>query len=273
MNHSIYPIGGAERELPFYIYGIGFNDWQYDAIRKDGYICHQIIYCIEGKGRLIINNKEYIITPGMGFYLPANFPHEYYTVGDLWETHWIAFDGYESLQTMDKLGFASAKVFNLPVMDNLEEIFQKSYLTLNSDRFYGVFSTSGYLYSFLLELHRLVYQYYDESEVQKNSALIAVLNYIDAHFSDDIELDKLCEIANITPQHLCRIFKKRLEMRPLEYIARKRMQTAKNLLFTTNKTIKEVAEAVGYRDTSYFGLIFRKYEKISPSEFRNKCTG
>ena len=102
MNQSIYPIGGSERELPVYVYGIGFNDWQFDIVRKEGYPHHQIIYCTRGEGRLVFDGKEYVISPNMCFLLPANYPHEYYTIGDLWETHWIAFNGTSADAILEK---------------------------------------------------------------------------------------------------------------------------------------------------------------------------
>lgn len=271
MKHSIYPIGGAERELPFYIYGIGFNDWQFDVQRDVGYPVHQIIYCISGKGRVIIDGKETIILPGMCFFLPAWYPHEYYTIGDLWETHWIAFDGYETDTVLNKLGFSTAKVFTLNGYDGMEDIFQKIYLTLKTDRIFGDFSASGLLYSFILEFHRAAFGKNAEHEESPDTPLVSVLNYIDENFTDDIELEELCGIAGITPQHLCRIFKKQLNMRPVEYISKKRIQSAKNLLLTTDKTIGEIAAEVGYRDTSYFGALFRKCENMTPGEYRKRC--
>lgn len=271
MNQSIYPIGGSERELPFYVFGIGFNDWQFDIVRKEGYPHNQIIYCTRGKGRVILDGKEYIITPNMCFSLPSKYPHEYYTIGDLWETHWIAFDGFASKVVLSQLDLDTAKVLSLQSVDSLEDIFQRMYHTMKKDRIYGDFTASGMLYSFLLELYRLSSSETDELSETKNSAIVSVLNYIDRHFFEDIQLEQLSNIAGVTPQHLCRLFRKRLNMRPVEYIEKKRIQSAKSLLLTTNKSISEIAECVGYNDVSYFGLTFRKYENMSPSDYRKFC--
>ncbi len=270
MNHSIYPMGGAERELPFFVYGIGFNDWQFDVEREDGYPTHQIIYCTRGKGRVIIDGRETVILPGMCFFLPARYPHSYYTIGDLWETHWIAFDGYETDTVLKKLGFDTAKVFVLNSIDGMEEIFRKIYLTMKTDRIFGDFAASGMLYSFILEFHRAAFGKSAEQE-EKGSPLVMAMNYIDEHYREDIELEELCRVAGVTPQHLCRIFKKQLNMRPVEYISKKRIQSAKNLLLTTDKSIGEIAEEVGYRDISYFGVMFRRCENMTPGEYRRRC--
>lgn len=271
MEKAIYPIDRGERELPFYIYGIGFNDWQYDVNRENGYPTHQIIYCTKGKGRVVIDGKETIITSGMCFFLPAKYPHEYYTVGDLWETYWIAFDGYETENTLKKLGFDKAKVFALNSLEGMEEQFRKIFLTLNTDHIFGNFAASGMLYSFILEFHRAAFDKNAEQGAAKETNLMSVLDYIDENFSRDIELEELCGIAKITPQHLCRIFKKQLDMRPMEYIAKKRIQNAKSLLLTTDKTVSEIAAECGYHDVSYFGMLFRKWENMTPGEYRRLC--
>lgn len=272
MNQSIYPISGSERDLPVYVFGIGFNDWQFDVVRKEGYPHHQIIYCTRGQGRLIFDGREYTISQNMCFFLPANYPHEYYTIGDLWETHWIAFNGFAADEILQKLDFTEPCVFILQDLYSLENIFQKIYSTLKSDKLYGTFTSSGLTYDFLLEFHRLVYNKIENGGVANKSILMNVIDYIEEHYTEDIELATLCKLVNKTPQYLCKIFKRQLGFRPIEYITKKRIQHAKHLLLSTNKSINEISNTVGYDDISYFGVMFKKCEGVSPSEYRKKYT-
>ncbi len=270
MNYSLFPIGGPERELPIFVLGVGLNDFQYDIIRDEGYYCHQVLYCTRGKGRVVINGKETIILPNMCFFLPANCPHEYYTIGDLWETHWISFDGYVCEKLLKTLGLDIPQVFTFLQIDSLEEIFQKIYTILSSSKPSRDYVASGYLYEFLLELHRLATETDAGTKKNKSKSLIPVLSYIDEHFTEDIELKVLASIAGVTPQCLCSKFKKSFLLRPVEYIAKKRIQLARNLLTSTNMSVAEIAEKVGYPDKSYFSLTFKKNEGISPTEYRKK---
>ena len=57
-------------------------------------------------------------------------------------------------------------------------------------------------------------------------------------------------------------------MRPMEYLARKRLSVAKVLLFSTDNSITSIGKEVGYEDPTYFGIVFKKLEGISPSEYR-----
>ncbi|NLZ45599.1 MAG: helix-turn-helix transcriptional regulator, partial [Clostridiales bacterium] len=68
---------------------------------------------------------------------------------------------------------------------------------------------------------------------------------------------------------LCRLFKECLNLRPFEYLARKRVQEAKTLLIEQHYTINEIASRVGYNDCSYFCAVFKKHEMLSPAEFRS----
>ena len=81
-------------------------------------------------------------------------------------------------------------------------------------------------------------------------------------------MEELSDQIHATPQYLCRMFKRHLNVRPFQYIAMKRIQHAKILLTDSDLSINEIAHRVGYNDCSYFCAIFKKIELISPSEFR-----
>lgn len=93
MTDYYYPVLSDETSLPLYVLGIGARDREFHFVREDGYPNHQIIYCTRGQGHVIFDGHEYDIKPGDAFYLPPSVPHEYYPVGDIWETHWITFEG------------------------------------------------------------------------------------------------------------------------------------------------------------------------------------
>lgn len=54
----------------------------------------------------------------------------------------------------------------------------------------------------------------------------------------------------------------------MEYIARIKVSKAKIMLLDSDMPISEISEKLGYTSPTYFGIVFRKYEGISPSEFR-----
>ena len=90
------------------------------------------------------------------------------------------------------------------------------------------------------------------------------------HYEADITLEELAQISGVSRQHFCRIFKAKMKMRPMEYLARKRISVARGLLVSTKLSVAEVGEAVGYNSLTYFGMVFKKYEGISPTDCRNR---
>ena len=73
----------------------------------------------------------------------------------------------------------------------------------------------------------------------------------------------------VTPQHLCTLFRKLMGMRIFEYINLIRIQTSKaELIVSTEKAVREVAHDCGFEDVSYFCSMFKRFEKMTPGEYR-----
>jgi transcriptional regulator GlxA family with amidase domain len=85
-------------------------------------------------------------------------------------------------------------------------------------------------------------------------------------------MEDLCGVSNVSKQHLCHLFRKSLHMRPMEYITRKRLQTAKEMLSTTDYSIEKIAEDTGFCTASYFCKNFKRLEGITAGEFRKNNT-
>lgn len=248
------------------MHGIGIQKEQCHIVRKEGCNIYQIIFSKKGSGVLKINGKEEKIPEGSYFYLKANEAHEYYKESSTWETHWIMFSGENIEKTLSSLSFKESKVFFNSNNINISKIYNDIIFILNSQDKYKGFIASSYLYKLLTEL------YINRVEENNDNSDIGIINpvvqYINNNFKEDIELETLANIVNVTPQYLCKVFKKKLSMRPFEYITRCRIQEAKKLLTSSDMTIKDIAILVGYRNNSYFCAIFKKYELLSPSEFR-----
>lgn len=269
MNDFSYSILSTETELPFYVVGIGSIDREYHVKRDEGYPYHQIIYTTRGEGVLYVGGQEYTIKAGMGYYLPKNVPHEYYTEQEIWENHWIVFDGYGVEKILELIDFCGAKVFSISDMAVPEAIFKKMLYLLKSNSFYSGHQCSGLLYQFLLEINRYVNLQTSAQDAGKLAQLKPVIDYLNDNYNEDITLRELAKIISLSPQYLCRLFKECYDLRPFEYLARRRIQEAKRLLITEDMSVNEIASKVGYNDCSYFCAVFKKHEMLSPVEFRS----
>lgn len=72
------------------------------------------------------------------------------------------------------------------------------------------------------------------------------------------------------PNYICSFFKKATGQSYLTCLHKERIFAAKKMLKETDLSIESIARQVGYNSSTQFARIFRKYEEISPSEFRSQ---
>lgn len=266
---SDYPIIGLEKELPLYVLNIGLQHCQDHIIRKEGYPFPQFLYCTKGSGTLLYDDEKYTISAFTGIFLPAHYPHEYFANEEVWDIHWVVPDGNALASMLSHFKLTQPTVCKLVDVSKLNTLFHSIHETLRADNLYGNYSASGYLYQFIIEFNRNLIQ---KSNVQmaSHSALMKALRYIDDHYTEAITMDDLCATSHVTKQHLCLLFRNTLHTRPMEYIAKRRVQTAKELLIGTTQTLEEIAESTGFCTTSYFCKLFKKYVGLTPTQFRNE---
>lgn len=269
MTDYYYPVLSDEINLPMYVLGVGARDKEFHFIREEGYPNHQIVYCIRGGGVLKLDGQEYPVAAGDAFYLPPHIPHEYYPSEDIWETHWITFEGREVKPVLDYIKLDRAKVFHIHDINAVDAIFKKILYLMKTNYYYSGHQCSAHLYQFFIELNRVVNLQNGTKDGAKLNQLQPVIDYIDKNYRRDLTLVELSDLIDLSPQYLCRLFKECLNMRPFEYLARKRIQQAKLLLLEDQKNINEIAAMVGYNDCSYFCAVFKRHEMLSPAEFRS----
>lgn len=95
-----------------------------------------------------------------------------------------------------------------------------------------------------------------------------VRTYIRKHYTEQIDLSAIACKLGISSAYLTKLFNKYEKCSPIKYLTDLRIAEAKQLLSNTQLTIKEVGEHVGYQNQFYFSRVFRKINKISPSEYR-----
>ena len=95
------------------------------------------------------------------------------------------------------------------------------------------------------------------------------ISYIETHYAEQIGLQNLKDVANMSTSTLLRKFKRATEHTPVEYLLRVRVSHAVALLGNPEMSITEVAFAVGFQDSNYFARQFKRIMRVSPSEYRS----
>ncbi len=101
----------------------------------------------------------------------------------------------------------------------------------------------------------------------KTQALEQSKKYMEEHYGEDLSVDQLAGIAELSPKYYAELFKKTYGSSAMDYLTEIRMNKAKQLMLGSDRLLREVAHRVGYRDEFYFSRKFKKVFGMSPSAY------
>ena len=90
------------------------------------------------------------------------------------------------------------------------------------------------------------------------------------HFGEQISLEIMAEISFLTTSAFSKKFKAETGTNYCEYLTILRISKALKLLATTDLSVTKIAEMCGFQNSSYFTLMFKKYNNITPKKYRMK---
>lgn len=264
-------------KLPYFFSGVGYLYEQEHVIRPNGrpetewsYHYYQIIQCLSGKGKVIFKHKSIIIQEGQILFLVPEEAHEYFALTDSWKVNWIIFSGtdlHNYVKNILQINHCGVYSFTAPHI--LSDKIKLLYHTAMSSNPAKTIYASTIIYDILMDIYRFSFQNQNSSVAEKTNKLAPVFDYIDKHYNEPVSLAVLAELVNITRQHLCTSFKALTSHTVSEYINMYRIQKSKELLLNHNSMqIKEISLNCGFNDVSYFCSVFKKYECVTPSEYR-----
>lgn len=92
--------------------------------------------------------------------------------------------------------------------------------------------------------------------------------YINENYSEDCSLCRIASAVKVSPNHLHAVFSEHIGMTPYEYVLSKRIQKAKMLIMTGERSMLEIALETGFCSQSHFNKVFRKQTGMTPMEYR-----
>ena len=98
-----------------------------------------------------------------------------------------------------------------------------------------------------------------------------VITYIDEHFREKIYIEELSAMINVSPDYFTKMFKESIGKTPIDYINGMKVNTAMDLLCTTEMAMTEIAESIGFCNPNYFHKIFKQYMLTSPLAYRKSA--
>lgn len=96
--------------------------------------------------------------------------------------------------------------------------------------------------------------------------------FLDENYVEDLNLSDIAGRFYVSKDYLSHVFKQEIGNSMINYVIRKRMETAKELLEHSSLTVSAIGLRVGYTDQNYFSLMFKRYVGVSPSRYRLECS-
>lgn len=235
---------------------------------------YEFIYTKEQPALCIINGKQIVLEPGMGLVIQPgdlhmlDMPPSSYILAIV--VHLSFWSNREDAELFDgRLLFQSLLMPWNPQEKKILDTFE---------RIVECYRNKGYGYEFRLRilvgsvfadmLGQRMYKPREHSNKLHESVFPAILAYIHQNYMQELSLENLVREFHYSKSYIIRIFRQNANMTPVEYIKRYRLEKAKERLFSSTKSVLEVAIECGFQNVSYFTRSFKKHTGITPGAFR-----
>ena len=233
--------------------------------REKGRIDYHILFITEGS--LFIKEKgiETEVPKGnIVIYRPLE-TQNYYVKAEIKTTsYYVHFSGTECEKILSDFRLLK-RVVNIGEIPHAESLFKKMIEEYYLKRPYSAELCAGYLYTILALFARRNEwdsHYISDERIEK------VLRCMAEDFGTETDISLYADMCNLSISRFIHLFKKCTGKSPKNYIMEMRVKRAAQLLENTDLPMQKVGEEVGISDQNYFSRIFKKYNGVSPLNYR-----
>ncbi len=246
-------------------------DTESHMVRPSGRQDYLLIY-IES-GRCYVTEEgitQEAVAGDVIFYRP-NEPQDYdYRDEDCPQTNfWFHFTGGYCEKLIEDVGLTRARIVHLKNPNRLEMFFTSICENYHMAQPNFALACAGQLISVLAVVGRdaaeLTENFDESSSMRLMSQLIAHMKMVNQL---SMRIENAAKFCNMSTTHFNRTFKQLTGVSPKEFMTRRRIDRAKELLLFTDRSIANIAELVGYKDQNYFARVFRQITGVSPTHFK-----
>jgi len=266
--------------FPFYITHIGYfpkASFHYRERRK-GCADNILIYCLQGKGHYILDDKRFEVHPNQFILLPATDRYLRYWADetDPWTIYWVHFTGNEidSFNKSLDLNIAQGPV-SIPFNEKAIEIWQNIYQTLEMGYSVENLCSACFCLYHIIATFLFPERHIKKDKNEQGDIITQTIMNMRNNLAKKLTVEDMAVMHKLSASHFSSLFRKSTGMPPIDYFIHLKMQRACQLLYVNGAKIKAIALDVGYDDPYYFSRVFKKYIGISPEQYRvtAKSTG
>ena len=107
-------------------------------------------------------------------------------------------------------------------------------------------------------------------KLHQDVTILQIQQWLEENFAEKFRFEDVARQHGMSIRNFMRRFQTATGDKPLHYLQRLRIETAKGLLSATRKSIKTISYEVGYDDASFFARLFRQHTELSPNQYRRQ---
>jgi AraC-like DNA-binding protein len=242
--------------------------------RKTGAAEWILIFCTQGRGKVIFDDRIWPVTRGTMVLLPPGKAHTYYADDDQpWDIFWVHFSGNRVGEYLPQEANSDSIVVqtrtNREDMAMLMSQFWEMIRTLS-----GGFSYTAVFYAAQILSATLAYLTFHSPQAQTtpigNEHVTQAIQYVYDHLDSKLSLHVLATQINVSPSYLNRVFQANVGSSVTQFVTKIKLQQAEHYLIDSTLSVQQIAQRLGFTDPYYFSRVFKRNLSISPRAYRNQ---
>jgi len=252
----------------------GFEQCDPDyLIQRDGFDFTVIELVASGEGLVVLDGQKHPLQPGTLFTYSISTKLEIRSSPTRQMTkYFLCFSGRSAERRLQAAGVPPGRVRHLPLFGEAQQLFED----IVREGRHGRAASSricGTLAEVLLLKIEELGRWTGGSAKDGEEEFLACRTLIDRRFLELRTLEEITRAARTSSIRLCRLFRRYQGVSPYQYLLKRKMGHAAELLLGSAMLVKEVAEQVGYADPYHFSRCFKKVHRVSPREFQRSLQG
>lgn len=249
---------------PLFLFSAGYDTWHKKCFRrKQNPETFSAELVVEGVFVFKQHNSVHHIHPGEMFFPQFSESWEMSCETTYAKKRTIIMGGKMLESILSQLGLNKMNFLKPQNLEPIHKIYNAIEELCTNQSESGFFDACSLCYKMLLEL---------ATQANANAIpadLRRAVEFMHEHIFEHLSIRQICHHTGLSSATLHRLFRNNLQLSPMDYFLKQKMERAKELLYTGDYSIKEIAAKLHYSSPQYFATEFRKRFGISPSTF---CT-
>ena len=234
---------------------------------------YQLLYLTEGEGVFCSTHQKPVkIKEGDLFLLFPGEWHSYHPTSDIgWKSYWIGFRG-KNMDDRVAAGFLGAEkpIYHIGFSSEIVRLYKSAYDAAVKEQAYSQQLLAG----IVNHLIGMMYSLERNIELNKNYSHVNMVNRARLRIREALEssltIQQIAEELGVSYSNFRKLFKEYTGLSPAIYQQDLKLQRAKELLSTTDMSVKEIAYMLNFDSPDYFSAKFKIKTGRKPSDMRNK---